>query len=528
MESPESEQQLVPRSAFKVMVGGFFSLLVGLASQMVIAALFGAGAELDAFLTALVVPVYLQAVLLSGLTFVLIPSFVQEETKGRTADAWALSGTLFWLTALILIIISIITAMFSETIIRIIAPGFNSAKADLAASMLVVIMISLPPSGIGTLTAGIQNAQNKFFWPAIAAALGSLGNVLILLLLFGRIGAIALAWGYLISEVIKASVTVVPTLRHGWKKVLPLNDLRVRNLGRLILPFIIFGVLTRATLIFERYYASWLPDGDLSYLGWGVKINKIVLALFGVSIATAIFPAMAKSFSTDGKTALVEKLEYGLRLSLVVGLPVVMIIAALAEPLVSVLFERGEFDQSTTLHVSRVVPILLFGGVMLVMIHNIIRRAFYVTKDTYTPPIVDSFASILYFIIAGIFVRNWGYVGLAWVTPVYSGLDILVLFIILARRLKPFPSKDFLQKSFLYSAASLLAFLTAWFSYSVLSSISALSQLIICSLLAGIIYMIVLFRFDYEIAQSILELTGVQRIINRAKNFFQRAAEDTV
>lgn len=525
IKSPEAEEHTVPRSAFKVMVGGLFSLLAGLASQMVIAALFGAGVEMDAFLTALVMPIYLQAVLLSGLTFVLIPAFVQEETKGRTDDAWALTGTFFWLTAAILTVITILTILFSRTIISLYAPGLNIFKAELAASMLVVIMLSLPLSGLGTLTAGIQNTQNKFFWPAIAAALGSLGNLLILLLIYNRIGAMALAWGFLASEIIKACVTIFPTLRHGWKKVLPLNDMRIRMLGRLMLPFIIFGILTRATLIFERYFASWLPDGDLSYLGYGSKITKIVLALFGVSIATAIFPVMARSFSQKGTSALVEKLEYGLRLSLVVGLPVVMIMAALSEPLVTVLFERGEFDKYTTLNVSRIVPIVLLGGVLLVMIHNIIRRAFYVTKDTHTPPIVDAFASIFYLLLAGLFVRNWGYVGLAWVTPIYSGLDILVLLVILARRLKPFPTKDLLRKLSLYLGASLIAFLAAWLSSITLSSLSALPQLLICSVFSGTIYMFLLIRFDNEIALSVLEMTGVQKIITRAKGILQRNAE---
>lgn len=525
-QSTETEQQAVPRFAFKVMVGSLFSLLAGLASQMVIAALFGAGAELDAFLTALVVPIYLQAVLLSGLTFVLIPAFVQEETEGRKGDAWALTGTFFWLTAGILTIITILAVVFSETTIGIIAPGLDRLKAELATSMLVVIMLSLPFSGIGTLTAGVQNAQNKFFWPAIAAALGSIGNVLILLLLFGRIGAVALAWGFLASEIIRSCVTIIPTLRHGWRSTLPIHDFRVRNVVRLLLPFIIFGFLTRAILIFERYFASWLPDGELSYLGYGSKITKIFLALLGGSIATAIFPAMARSYSFQGKSALVEKLEFGLRLSLVVGLPVVMIMGALGEPLVTVLFERGEFDQITTQQVNRIVPIVLVGGVLLVMIHNIIRRAFYVTKDTRTPPIIDSFAAIFFFLIAGIFVRNWGYVGLAWVTPIYSGLDILVLFVILSRRLNSFPSKDFLRKSSLYLVASLLAFFAAWYSSKALSSISALPQLIFCSIFAGTIYMLIIFRFDHEIALAVLEMTGAQRIFSRAKGFFQPTTED--
>jgi putative peptidoglycan lipid II flippase len=98
-DASASTNRSVSRSAFKVTLGGFFSLLAGLASQVITAAFFGAGAEMDAYLTAMVVPLYLQAVLLSGLSFVFIPAFVNEEAKGNDENAWALAGTFFWLTS---------------------------------------------------------------------------------------------------------------------------------------------------------------------------------------------------------------------------------------------------------------------------------------------------------------------------------------------------------------------------------------------------------------------------------------------
>ena len=96
----KSSDRAVSRAAFKVMLGGVFSLAAGLVTQVVIARLFGASAEMDAYLTALVIPLYLESVLLAGLPFVLIPAFVREETTGGEEEAWSLAGTIFWLTTI--------------------------------------------------------------------------------------------------------------------------------------------------------------------------------------------------------------------------------------------------------------------------------------------------------------------------------------------------------------------------------------------------------------------------------------------
>ena len=79
----KKERSFIAKSAFKVMVGGALSLSAGLINQVVIAAAYGASPAMDAYLTALVIPSYLQLVLLSALSYVFIPSFVQEQTSGK-------------------------------------------------------------------------------------------------------------------------------------------------------------------------------------------------------------------------------------------------------------------------------------------------------------------------------------------------------------------------------------------------------------------------------------------------------------
>lgn len=523
-----SGENTVVRSAFKVGLGGLFTLIAGLVSQVIVASIFGAGAEMDAFLTALVVPVYLQAVLLAGLPFVLIPAFVQEEAVGREEEAWALTGTFFWLTGGILALIAVGGSLLAPRIIALTAPGLSPEKAFLATQMLRVLMFAVPLTGLGSLTKGIQNARDRFFWPAVASAIGSVGNVTILVILFRAVGPLALAWGYLGSVAVQACVTVIPVLRRGWKGLIPLGDKRLIEMARLIAPFVLFGVLTRSTSVFERYFASGLPDGNLSYLGYAQRISGIVMTVLGSAIATAAFPAMARAYAHKGEIGLVEKAEYGFRLTLAVGLPVLAIFSAIAVPLVAVLYERGAFEHTATLSVSRIVPMVIISNVLCGMLGYVIGRTFYVTRDTDTVPIVGAATSVLYILLAKVLVGAWGYVGLAFAAVLQDILAVSALSLLLVRRLRAFHRGALLKHGLAYAGASLAAFLAARLTSGALSSLPALVQLVTASLVAGTVYMAILFAMDKDIAMALLEMTGVQRIATGAKVVFHRARESTL
>lgn len=506
------EPNKVSRSAFKVSAGGIFSLAAGLGSQAFIAWLFGAGVEMDAFLTAVVVPVYLQAVLISGLSFVFIPAFIESQVAGNEEDAWALAGTFFWVVGGLLAVIAMIGSFLAPQIIALIAPGLSPDKAAISSRMLSILIFVVPVTGLGSLTVGIQNAQDRFFWPAMGGAVNSLGNIAALFFLYGRLGAEALAWSYLVAVAAQASITVIPVLRHGWPYRIPLRDERVKSIARLIVPFIVFGVLTKMTPVLQRYFASGLPDGDLSYLGYADKVVRIFDTLLAGSVATAIFPAMSNAFSKRGQNGLVDTLKYGLRLTAVVSLPLVAIMSAVAVPFTTVLFERGAFTREATLHVSRIVPIVVAGAIIFTMLGNLLARAFYVMKNTRTVPMIAAVSSIAYIFMAYYLVGVWGYMGLAAAQMLFKALGAVVLLILLLRKLDLFKAKKVFKPLAIYVTASLLAYATARGLLLLLAEQAPVVNLILAGGGAGLLYLLVLFQLDKNMAQAALEAIGLRRL----------------
>ena len=524
----DREHKAVSRSAFKVGVGGLVSLSAGFASQMLIAALFGAGGAMDAYLTAVTVPVYLQSVLLAGLSFVLIPAFVERMESGRAEEAWALVGMFFWLIGGVLVAVSLAVSFFATPIIHLMAPGLAPDKANLAATLLSILAYSTLFSGYGVFTISVENARGRFFWPAAGGGLNSIVQIIVVLILYQRLGIVSLAIGFVAATAAQAAVTAIPVLRHGWTYRLSLHDPRVRRLLWLVTPFILLGLFTAATPVLERYFASMLPDGDLSYLGYANKVAMIFQSLIGTTIVTAIFPLMSRRFTRDGVQGLLTTFRHGMRLTLAVALPIVTIAGALATPMIATLFERGAFNPASTLGVAGVLPIFLIKGVLFVMVGNLLTRAFYVVEDTRTVPIMSVLSVGLYLLMAGWMTQRWGYLGLAATDMIRASFGVAALAALICWRYRWLPWRGLLKYSLFYGGSALVAGGLAWLLLGLLASMPSFMQLLIPGALAASLYLGLLALLDASIAAEVMEMSGLSRGLRRLGVVFgpRRSAEN--
>jgi putative peptidoglycan lipid II flippase len=517
---PNSTSRTISRAAARVILGGFCSLAAGLAAQVVTAYYFGAGATMDAFFTAQVIPYYLQLVLLGWLPFVLIPAFIQNEAAGRENEAWVLAGSFLRLGTITLVIIAIAGLFFASPLITAVSPGFEAEKSRMAAQMLRVMIFTVPLIGLATITGGIENVRNRFFWPAAATAVGSLGNLVMIIAFKPTIGPMALAWGALISASLQAGITTVPVLKHGWRGSFTLNDRQFIELIKLSVPFIVFGLVVYSRIVIERFFASSLPDGQLSYLGYANKISNIFVVLLAASISSAIFPTMARDYAAAGESGLALQTDHGMKLTLALAIPALTITSFLAIPLVRILFEHGQFDASSTLSVSILIPVVMINEVLFRMLGNVLARAFFVMKDTLTTNIVYSVTILIYGACAYYFTLRWGYFGLALAQPIQGGVATAIIFSILYKKVHGLSIRAAIKSLFQYVSIAVFAAFTGWGFIQILPIKSTWIQLFIGSGTAGIIYIWALSRVDKPISISILEMIGLPKIYHAVKTQF--------
>jgi peptidoglycan biosynthesis protein MviN/MurJ (putative lipid II flippase) len=209
---------------------------------------------------------------------------------------------------------------------------------------------------------------------------------------------------------------------------------------------------------------------------------------------------------------LVNQTIYGLKISIALALPAVTITSAVAVPVVQVLFERGAFTTDASISVGIIVPIVMLRDVLFRMVLNMLGRTLYVLKDTLTTNLVNSVTLIVYVVLAIFLTRKLEYFGLTLALTLQSALIVVILCYLVIRKIKDFSVNDLGKSTFVYLMFSLLAAGVGWGMTSLLSNFSVYLQLVASVFFPILLYLALLWRFDFTVATSVFEMVGIQKV----------------
>lgn len=451
MQTPPGVTDQHPQSSVATIIGptlvvsglSLVSTAFGLVYQLLVARQFGAEAGMDAYLVAMAIPNLLVMVFLNSLNFTFIPVFVQHLSRGSEEEAWKIANSVvnlvFWgVTGLCAVGI-----VFAPSLVNMIAPGLQGERNRLAIELLRILLPSMVFSAVSGLLSSVHYSLRSFAVPSLAPLLYTAVNLGCLWLLVGSMGIRSVAIGTTLGAAIQV-VLLAPLLRRRttYRPIyFGLGNPAVWQLLKLMLPLVAVGFVTRSTGLIERAFASQLPSGSVSYLGYAMKIASLVSGLLIGGLTTAIFPLMAEhAVDERGPSRLADTVSRGVNLMLFVTLPVAAWLAVLRVPLVSLLLERGAFDHQATLGTAGALLFYL-GFLVMSAVGNVLSRAFYVLKDTSTPALVGIVGVAYYALLCSALVRSSSFAGLALSMSLYYATSSFVLLALLARKLKGFPWK---------------------------------------------------------------------------------------
>ncbi len=209
--------------------------------------------------------------------------------------------------------------------------------------------------------------------------------------------------------------------KWGW------NHPGVVKIRTLMIPAL-FGVsVSQINLLVNTMLASFLATGAISYLYYSDRLLEFPLGLFAVAISTVILPALAKKHVDADPADFSRTMDWGVRMVMLLGLPAMIGIAVMREPILRVLFMRGEFG----LHeVSMSSASLLASttGLLSLMLIKVLAPGYYARQDTKTPVRIGVMSMIANMVCNLIFIYPLGYVGLALSTACSGTLNAALLF----------------------------------------------------------------------------------------------------
>lgn len=441
-EPPTHDRVMVSGFA-SIGVGTFVSRVSGFVREVVTAAMFGAGTEMDIFVAAFTIPNLLCRVLgESSVEAGFMPLFKSIHASGYNARAWRLAArTTNWLV-LALSVLVVVGVIASPLLVSIVAHGFGPKEAAAAVRMTRLMFPFGVAIGLAALMGAILLAFGRYRVYSLAPVLLNVGIVGSVLVLNGRIGYVSLGVGVLVGGVLQFLVQVPfarALARSDGQKLfgagLSPKDRDVRRVAGLTVPVIAESMIQRAGVIVDRTIASYLVPGSISSLYYSFRLVHLPYAILALAAGRSAAPVLAERHALGDEHGFANSLLTGIRMNAAFLAPVVVLSVALARPIVGLVFERGAFDQ-TDLAMTSSAFAMYSVGLVGMGITFLLVRAFAARLNTKTPVKV---AVVTFFLNAGLnllLVRTpLRHAGLALASSIAFTAHAVILYVILNRQL---------------------------------------------------------------------------------------------
>ncbi len=450
------------------------SRLSGFARDIVLSYLFGASQLADMFFVALRIPNFFRRLFAEGaFNQAFVPVLMRFKKQGL-APLLAFVAPLSGLFATVLVLVVVLGVLFAPALTALFAPGFtrNAAVFNQTADL---VRITFPYLGFISLTAyagAVLNAHNRFALPAFTPVLlnfcliSAAGLVLMDAGPSGVNGVELVSWGVLVAGVLQLSFLIPPLARLG---LLPMPNLQtrhsgVRQVGKLLVPAVLSASVGQINALVNTILASTLMTGSISWLYYADRLMELPLGLVAVALGTVMLPHLSRLAAIDDKEGFKATMDWGIHLSLLIGLPAAVALYLLAQPLSATVFMSFSNGAMTLADIQMIGLALEFFAIALpgFILVKVLAPGFFAHEDTQSPFRYAS-AAVAVNLAGSLATFSWfGHVGLALATALSAWTHVLLLYMGLRRQGHYRVSPGFLQQMWPVLVASTLLGLVIW------------------------------------------------------------------
>lgn len=448
MSTAKSHSQDSPRAILKstsiLSVGTLFSRIWGFLRDVVLAQILGTGVQADALFVALKIPNLFRDLVGEGATrSAFVPVLSEYDAKKNHEEFWKFVSVILIWAMIVLTLITVLGMIFTPMIVRALAPGFiaDPAKLDLTIRLTKLTFPYLIFIGLTAYSMSILFIFRSFAVPAFSPCLLNIA-VIAGAFISPRVmkePIYGLAIATLVGGFLQLAVHFSPMVKCGFRFFWPktLRHPGAKQVGKLLLPRIFGSGVYQLSVFIDTFCASLshiVGPGGISAIYYSNRIIQFPMGIFGVALASAALPSFSGMAARNDLAQLKKTLHFTLEgLFFVLG-PLSILLMLLGEPMVRILFERGEFNAYSTsitylaLFCSA-IGLFSFGGV------KILVTAFHSMQDTKTPVIAAAVCLLINLILNFILMFPMKIGGIALASSIASIINFLVLLFVLDKRL---------------------------------------------------------------------------------------------
>ena len=441
-EAPEAPARSgrIARSTAFFSIATAASRVAGLGREIVAAGYYGVSGPMSAFTIAFQVPNLVRSLFAdAALQPAFVPIFTEQLERKNYREAFRLASTLLLLVTMALGAITALFVLVAPLVIPLVAPGFEGELLDLTITLSQVLFPILVLLGLSGVVVGILNSYDRFGAFAIAPLFWNLTIIALLVVLApmfeGQDRIYAYAIGILAGTLVQLLIPVFDLrntpFKFGWS-----FDWRNRDVRRvllLMLPVTISLGLINFNLVINSLFGTLVSQEAPAAIDKAFRIYQLPQGIFSVAIATVLFPTLARFASRGDHDSLRATMANGMRQILFVLVPAAAAVLVLSEPMIRLVYQRGEFTPEQTTLVATALFWFAFSlptnGLFLLL-----TRTFFSLQRPWLPTAIAG-GNLAVTALAALGLYHLGVGGIVAATAIATAASVVAQCVILRRLL---------------------------------------------------------------------------------------------
>lgn len=468
MYAAMDRRRQITRAAGVMSAATFTSRILGYIKDMILAVFFGATGLSDTFFAAFRIPNLLRELFAEGsMSSAFIPVLTEYRERHGEEQARSLVRITFTFIVAVVGAVCILGVVFAPAIVTVIAPGFLGDPDKFSTTVLLtrIMFPFLLFISMAALVMGALNTRKVFFIPALAPAMLNV-TIIVVILLFASVSGnpiVVVAVGVVLGGFAQFAFQLPSFYREGYRLGIDphFRHEGLKRMAILLLPATMALAVNQINIIVSNILASFLPAGSITYLYYAMRLIQFPIGIFGVAMGLAALPMLSEHAVRGEYGKLREDFSFSLRLLFFIAVPSMAGLIALREPIVNLLFQRGRFDYAATVGTSDALLFYAIGIWSIVGV-RVVTTAFYALQDTKTPVKIAAIGVSTNLVLSLFLMGPMKHAGLALANSLASGINFILLFYFLRRRLGRVEGRSIALSFFKTLCAAFIMGMAGW------------------------------------------------------------------
>ena len=419
---------------------------LGLLRDIVFAKFYGTGYVATAFFAATRIPTQLIDIILSSaIISVFVPVFNEIMQKEGKDKANLFAQNFVNIVALISTIIAILGILFAPQVVNLLAGGFNVTTYELTVELIRITFPMVIFTAIAFSFVGFLQSYKEFNVPAMISGISNIVIILFLIFFKDKFGIHGVAVCMTFAWLLQVLVQLPFVKKYGYKFDLKINfkDENIKKIVRLAIPILISTAVLPVNNLVATRIASGINDSAVATLEYAYKLFLVISGVFTYAIGNIIFPDLSRASTQNDSEEYINLIHKALKMMSFLLIPLTIGIAIFRQDIISTIYQRGEFTESSTLATSGA---LLFYclGILGSGFVEVLNKAFYAKQDTKTPLLIGITIISVNIVLSMLLGNVMGVNGLALSAAITTVINALILLYMANKKQRGILSKEIL------------------------------------------------------------------------------------